>query len=163
MWGVLEHVYDPMSVLRNASRLLKRGGRFLALVTNFNSLPARFMRHDDVPRHTTLFTKCILRDMLRKSGFEPERFYFNSELFGGTHRGVFNYLVKLALGEQIDDIVAQNRSIDRWYQFSSQIRGKQSNMMLKVDRFDIAVTPYLDRIMDWCGYGFIMICQATKG
>ena len=163
MWGVLEHVYEPLCMLRDAYCLLKCGGRFTALVTNFNSLPARLMRHDDVPRHTTLFTKRTMRSMLLKSGFEPERFYFNSELFGGTHRGVFNYLVKLAMGEQIDNIVSQNRSTDRWYQFSSQIRGKQSSVMLKVDRLDIAVTPYLDRIMDWCGDGFIMICQAIKG
>ncbi len=162
LWGVMEHVYDPYGMLQYAASLLKDHGKIVILVTNFNSLPARFMRHDDVPRHTTLFTKHTMRKMLQLAGLRVENFYFNSELFGGSNRGILNYFVKLLAGEKIEDIVVMNRSRDRWHQFSSQIRGKDSRMMLKVDNIDIAITPYLDRLLDKLQFGFIMIVKAGK-
>jgi len=162
MWAVLEHIYNPKEMLGEINRILKPGAKFITLVTNFNSLPAHFMRHDDVPRHTMLFTKRTMREMLRRTEFQLDAFYFNSELYGGKHRGVLNYLVKLTAGEKIEDILSSNRSAADWYKFSSQLHGKDSNFMLKVDRADIAVTPYLDRLMDKLQMGFIMIVKATK-
>jgi SAM-dependent methyltransferase len=162
LWAVFEHVYYPRRILAQANRFLKPGGRIVLLVTNFNSFPARLMRHDDIPRHTTLFTKRTLSEMLRRTGFVPISFDFDCELFGGSNRGVTNYLVKLAAGERIQDIVAQNRSPGRWDEFSGQLRGKTSQFMSKIDRIDITLSPSLDRLMDRLGWGFIMIAVATK-
>lgn len=162
LWAVLEHAYHPKEMLSAVSRLLKPGGKVVILVTNFNSLPGRFMRHDDVPRHLTLFTKRTLRKMLRRTGFKPGGFHFNCELFGGNNRGALNYLVKLAAGERIDEIVAQNRRADRWYQFSSQLRGEPSKFMLRVDEKDRSMFPYLDRLFDMLHFGFIMIGTAVR-
>jgi 2-polyprenyl-3-methyl-5-hydroxy-6-metoxy-1,4-benzoquinol methylase len=162
LWGVLEHVYDPRGMLQDAANLLKDDGKIVILVTNFNSLPARFMRHDDVPRHTTLFTKHTMRKMLQLVGLKVENVYFNSELFGGSNRGILNYIMKLFAGEKIEAIVAMNRTRSRWHEFSSQIRGKHSRMMLKVDNIDIAITPYLDRLLDNLQFGLIMIVKARK-
>jgi len=165
LWAVLEHVYNPAQTLARINTLLKPHGKVVVLVTNFNSLPARFMRHDDIPRHTNLFTWKSLGRMLRQTGFRPERFYFNSELYGGSNRGVLNYLFKLAAGEKLDDIVEQNRSTgrwQRWQQFSSQLHGKDSKWMLKVDEIDRSVTPYLDRLCDRLRIGFIMTAKASK-
>ena len=162
MWAVLEHVYYPKHMLMKVNQLLKPNGKLVLLVTNFHSLPACFMRQDDIPRHTTLFTKRTMRDMLRRAGFTPDQFDFNCALFGGNNRGVLNYLVKLATGEKLEEIVAQNRTVNRWQEFSSQIRGKASRFMLRIDALDIALTPYLDRWLDFLHFGFIMIARATK-
>lgn len=162
LWAVLEHVYDPKHILSKINKIIKPGGKIVLLVTNFNSLPARFMRQDDIPRHTTLFTKHTMRAMLQRTGFKPESFHFNCALFGGHNRGVLNYVVKLLAGERIEDIVAQNRSAARWHQFSAQLRGRDSDWMQKVDRTDIALMPYLDRCMDRLHAGFIMTARATK-
>jgi SAM-dependent methyltransferase len=162
LWAVLEHVYGPKEMLSEVNRLLKPGGKIVLLVTNFNSIPGRFMRHDDIPRHTTLFTERTIRRMLRLTGFEPDRARFDCELFGGRNRGVLNYLVKLAAGEKIDDIVSQNRCAGRWGEFAGQLRGRESSRMLKIDRLDIRLTPHLDRWLDWLQLGFIMIVTATK-
>jgi SAM-dependent methyltransferase len=162
MWAVLEHVYNPLDLLRNVSDLLKPGGRFVALVTNFRSIPARFLRHDDIPRHTNLFTRKTLSKALNSSGLVPENFYFNHELYGGSHRGLFNYSMKLLFGESLEQITAQNRLSGRWGEFSSELKGKPSFMMKKIDRWDIKLSPYIDRIMDKLNLGFLMIVTAKK-
>jgi 2-polyprenyl-3-methyl-5-hydroxy-6-metoxy-1,4-benzoquinol methylase len=162
LWAVLEHVYHPQALLMRINQLLKPGGRVVLLVTNFDSLPARFMRHDDVPRHTTLFTKRTLGEMLRRVGLTPHGFHSNCQLFGGSHRGLLNYVAKLVAGEQLGEIVAQNRSVTRWNEFSTQLRGNPAKLMTQIDQIDIALTPYLDRWFDRLGLGFIMIVQATK-
>jgi 2-polyprenyl-3-methyl-5-hydroxy-6-metoxy-1,4-benzoquinol methylase len=162
LWAVLEHVYYPRKMLTEACRLLKPGGRVVLLVTNFHSLPARLMRHDDIPRHTTLFTKRTLGKMLRICGLIPTSYRFNCRLFGGNNRGVLNYLFKLLAGERISEIVAQNRTVSRWQEFSSMLRGKPSSWMLKVDEKDRHFSPIIDRWMDRLHFGFIMIATAKK-
>ncbi len=162
LWAVLEHVYDPMKMLNYIYRLLKPGGKTVLAVTNYNSLPAFFMRHDDIPRHTTLFTKRTLQKMLRLAGFSIDGFYFDCDLFGGSNRGVLNYLVKLTAGEKIEDIVAQNRTVNRWQEFSSHLCGKPSKFILQVDRLDIALAKKLDPLLDKLEYGFILIARASK-
>jgi 2-polyprenyl-3-methyl-5-hydroxy-6-metoxy-1,4-benzoquinol methylase len=162
LWAVLEHVYQPRKILSEVHKLLKPSGMTIVLVTNFRSLPGRFMRHDDIPRHTTLFTKHTLTKTLRSCGFRPMSFHFNCDLFGGNNRGMLNYLVKIAAGERIGDIVAQNRQVARWHEFSSQLRGRPSPWMLKVDAKDQLLMPHLDRWMDRLHCGFIMIAKATR-
>jgi SAM-dependent methyltransferase len=162
LWAVLEHVYGPRKMLCDIHRLLKPGGKAVMLVTNFHSIPGCLLRLDDIPRHTTLFTKRTLGKMLRDTGFRPDRFLFNCELFGGTHRGLFNFVVKLMAGENLNEILAQNRSLARWQEFSSQLRSKPSEWMLKVDRHDQRLTPRLDRLFDKLHCGFIMTVIATR-
>lgn len=162
LWAVLEHDYDPLGTLRRVWELLKPGGVVVVLVTNFNSPPARLMRHDDIPRHTTLFTRRTLGRTLRHAGFSKARFEWNSELYGGSNRGILNYLAKLGVGEQIEDIVAVNRSTTRWSEFSSMLHGTPSRLMERIDRWDIALSPRIDRWMDRIHLGFIMLARATK-
>jgi len=161
LWAVLEHVYHPKEMLREINRLLKPEGTVVLLVTNFNSIPGRFMRHDDVPRHTTMFSKLTIEKMLRITGFKVNKLYFGHEIFSGSTRGFLNYFVKILAGEKINDIVAQNRSTD-WWEFSSKIKGKDSKLMRRIDKADSAITPILDHVMDLLGLGFIMIVEASK-
>jgi ubiquinone/menaquinone biosynthesis C-methylase UbiE len=162
MWALLEHVYDPLWTLKEVNRILAPSGRVVLLVTNFDSLPSRFMRHDDIPRHVTLFSKKTITKMLISAGFEIQHYVFSQDIFSGSVRGVMNYLVKLAFGEKLCAIVEQNRSKDRWFEFSSTIKGRESMLMRKVDSIDIKVTPYINKVLDYLGLGFIMIVEAKN-
>jgi 2-polyprenyl-3-methyl-5-hydroxy-6-metoxy-1,4-benzoquinol methylase len=161
LWAVLEHVYHPREMLNEVYRLLKPGGTVLLLVTNFNSIPGRFMRHDDVPRHTTMFSKKTISKILRCIGFNVNKYYFGHDIFSGSTRGFLNYVTKLLAGEKINDILSQNRSAD-WTEFSSRLCGKDSQFMRRIDKLDNAISPTVDRMMDRLGWGFIMTVVASK-
>jgi 2-polyprenyl-3-methyl-5-hydroxy-6-metoxy-1,4-benzoquinol methylase len=69
----LEHVHDPLRVLRAAYCLLAPGGKLAVAVPNIDSLPFRWFGADwyglDVPRHLTHFTPSTLVRMLERAGF----------------------------------------------------------------------------------------------
>jgi 2-polyprenyl-3-methyl-5-hydroxy-6-metoxy-1,4-benzoquinol methylase len=76
MWHALEHVHDPLSLLREARKLLVPGGKLVVAVPNIDSLPFRwFGRHWfglELPRHLTHFTPASLPQMLQRAGFVTE-------------------------------------------------------------------------------------------
>jgi ubiquinone/menaquinone biosynthesis C-methylase UbiE len=158
----LEHVYDPKSLLLEINRILRPGGTMVALVTNIKSIPGRFMRHDDIPRHTTLFTKKTISRLLTMTGFKPIKYCFNQNIFSGSVRGILNYVVKLLYGESIEDIIVQNRTPDRWNEFAQQVKGKESSLMKKIDKLDIKLSPAIDNLLDKLELGFIMTVRAEK-
>ncbi len=55
-WAVMEHVHDPMSVFAGTARLLKKGGVFIALTTNLDSVSSRYLFREDIPRHLYFFS-----------------------------------------------------------------------------------------------------------
>jgi SAM-dependent methyltransferase len=77
MWQALEHVPDPLAVLREAHRLLVPGGALLVAVPNFDSWGRQHFGRDwfplDVPRHLTHFTPASLRRVAEASAFRVER------------------------------------------------------------------------------------------
>lgn len=162
LWAVLEHSHDPVGLLRNVCELLKESGRAYVLVPNFNSIPGRFLRHDDVPRHLVMFTPATLRRAAAAVGLRVRSITCSDEIFSGSSRGLLNYLWKLARGEALSDIVAQNREPGRWEEFAMHIRGRPSRFMLFVDRLDILLTPYRDRLLNALGFGFTMIAELVK-
>ena len=162
LWAVLEHVHDPIAVLTQVTKLLRPAGRAFVLVPNFDSIPARFMRHDDVPRHLLMFTKRTLQHAAHAAGLTVRTFHFGDDIFSGSTRGVLNFACKRVNGEPIEAIVAQNREPGRWHEFSECVKGKESELMRRVDRIDRAVTPTLDRVMNALGLGFIMTAEMLK-
>lgn len=72
-WAVLEHVHDPRAYVAAAGRLLRPGGRFVFLVTNFESLSSRALFREDVPRHLYLFTEGTVRRYLGDAGLTLAR------------------------------------------------------------------------------------------
>ena len=75
MWHALEHVHDPLRVLRDARSLLAPGGKLLVAVPNIDSLPFRWFGGSwfglDLPRHLTHFTPWTLTLMLQRAGYRP--------------------------------------------------------------------------------------------
>lgn len=68
-WAVLEHVHDPMAVFQKAARVIKPGGLFVFLVTNFQSVASRRLFCEDVPRHLYFFTRETVARYLKAAGF----------------------------------------------------------------------------------------------
>ena len=80
MWHALEHVHDPMRILREARSLLAPGGKLVISVPNIDSLAFRWFGRDwfalELPRHLTHFTPSSLLQMLQRSGFATEPIEF---------------------------------------------------------------------------------------
>lgn len=74
---VLEHVHDPVALLRTCFRLLKPGGMLWIETPNIDSVGhARFGRHWrglEPPRHLVIFGLRALRNVLSESGFVAVR------------------------------------------------------------------------------------------
>jgi SAM-dependent methyltransferase len=77
MWHSLEHVHDPLTILREAERLLVPGGKLLVAVPNIDSAAFRWCGAAwvglDLPRHLIHFTPHTLRLMLEHAGFAVEQ------------------------------------------------------------------------------------------
>ncbi len=75
MWHSLEHVHQPLEVLRAAHRLLAPGGQLVVEVPNIDSLPFAWFGQAwfglDLPRHLTHFVPATLQRLLERAGFEP--------------------------------------------------------------------------------------------
>lgn len=65
--SLLEHLYDPENYMREAHRMLKRGGLFLTLVPDWE---ANYKTYFDDYTHRTPYTKVSLNDLYKMSGFK---------------------------------------------------------------------------------------------
>lgn len=77
LWDVLEHVSDPMKVLKECNRILKRGGLLVINYPDIESLVARMMGKKWVfllRVHIFYFTPKTISLILNKSGFIPFKF-----------------------------------------------------------------------------------------
>lgn len=99
-WAVLEHVHDPMAQFRKAAQVLKKGGLFVFLVTNFHSLASRRLYLEDVPRHLYFFTVATVWEYLRRTGFELERASFRGNIYELPPRNWLHYFARTRLRKQ---------------------------------------------------------------
>jgi SAM-dependent methyltransferase len=76
MWQSLEHLPQPLEVLREVHRFLAPGGRLMVSVPNIASGPFRWFGAAwygvELPRHLIHFTPVTLRRMLERAGFAVE-------------------------------------------------------------------------------------------
>lgn len=84
---VIEHVHDPMAILRRLHALLKPGGVLWLDTPNLASVGADRFGPDwhalDPPRHLVLFNPSSLREALRAAGFQSFQQYWRGlSLFG---------------------------------------------------------------------------------
>jgi 2-polyprenyl-3-methyl-5-hydroxy-6-metoxy-1,4-benzoquinol methylase len=73
LWHALEHVSDPLSLLRQAHRALKPSGLLIISSPNFESIQSTLCSgkwfHLDLPRHRWHFSPGTMTGLLQKSGF----------------------------------------------------------------------------------------------
>lgn len=162
MWAVLEHVHQPRAFVQKVSDLLRPGGRFVVLVTNFNSVQGRWFRGDDYPRHLTLFTRRSLIRLLANAGLTVSRMWTDQKIFGGSLHGSFVFGTKFLFGYSAEEIFRE------WHQdqdpllFCCKWRGKPSWQMRQISRFDRAVTLLPEKLLDRAGCGFNICAIAQK-
>lgn len=74
---VIEHVYDPLSLLRECRRILKPGGTLVVLTPNIESSGHKKFESAwlnlDPPRHLVLFSSNTLRQAAEQVGFKIQR------------------------------------------------------------------------------------------
>src|SRR5262245_7784475 len=72
MWQVLEHIGEPVAMMRRVHALLRPGGLLVASVPNIDGLTASLTRERwwglDVPRHLVHYTPPTLRRVLEEAG-----------------------------------------------------------------------------------------------
>ncbi|MEQ1602843.1 MAG: class I SAM-dependent methyltransferase [Methylophilaceae bacterium] len=162
MWAVLEHVYEPAEYVANVARLLKPGGRFIFLVTNFNSVQGRFYEMDDFPRHLNLFTKRSARLMLERAGLQMLRQRTDQQVFGGHLQGGLVYAVKRLFGYSRAEVMGEWKNDLTLDVFFRQWRGHPSFLILQISRIDRFLLAPIEKLMDCIGMGFILTVEAQK-
>ncbi|MFW5501590.1 MULTISPECIES: methyltransferase domain-containing protein [unclassified Maridesulfovibrio] len=161
-WAVLEHVHNLQQLMDDIATLIRPGGIFISLVTNLNSVPGRFMRQDDVPRHLNFFTKKSLGILLKQHNMKPISWSFKGDIFDGSQRGMLVFGAKFLLGESMESIVAQHREPGRRHEFCGQLKGRPSKAIASLAAVDRWIAPYFDTVIESLGYGFIMTVVAQK-
>lgn len=162
MWAVLEHVYQPKPYLEKVLRLLKPGGRLVALVTNFDSIQGRFFRADDYPRHLTFFTRRSLARLIRDAEMDVIRIWTDQQIFGGALNGGLVLLAKLIGGYSTDELFSEWRQDRDPELFYCKWRGQRSSVVRQISRVDRALTLLPEKILDRVGRGFILLVTAEK-
>jgi 2-polyprenyl-3-methyl-5-hydroxy-6-metoxy-1,4-benzoquinol methylase len=77
MSHLIEHVHDPLELLKECHRILRPGGRLALVTPNINSAGHRIYGsswfHLDPPRHLRIFTVDSLRTLLQEAGFQKTK------------------------------------------------------------------------------------------
>jgi len=114
LWQVLEHVEDPLLLMKRLRRMLKPDGVLIISVPNFESMQSQLggdrWFHLDIPRHRTHFTPRTLSKLLARAGLrsiEVTHFSFEYNVFGwwqtimnrmgGSHNFAYNLLKRREL------------------------------------------------------------------
>ncbi len=99
-WAVLEHVHDPKAYFQKASRVLKAGGLFVFLVTNFKSIASRRLFCEDVPRHLYFFTRETVEQYLEAAAFRLEKAHSGKDIYSMPPLNWLLYLIRTRLEGQ---------------------------------------------------------------
>jgi 2-polyprenyl-3-methyl-5-hydroxy-6-metoxy-1,4-benzoquinol methylase len=71
---VVEHVHDPVRLLKECNRLLRPGGTFVAVTPNAESYGHKAFGSEwrglEPPRHLFLFSRRTLREVANRAGFK---------------------------------------------------------------------------------------------
>ena len=93
-WAVLEHVHEPKRYFAKTSRVLKSGGVFVFLVTNFRSLSSWGLYREDVPRHLYFFTESTVRRYLADVGLQFVSADYSDKVYAMRPVNWFRYYVE---------------------------------------------------------------------
>jgi SAM-dependent methyltransferase len=97
-WAVFEHLHRPADYFSEASRVLKRGGRLLILVTNSESFYSKYAFSEDIPRHTYHYSKETLSRYGEKVDLKLKEIEYRDDVFDGRGFGTFKFLAGKSVG-----------------------------------------------------------------
>jgi 2-polyprenyl-3-methyl-5-hydroxy-6-metoxy-1,4-benzoquinol methylase len=97
-WAVFEHLHEPGLYFKEVNRLLKKGGRFMFLVTNSESLYGTHAYVEDVPRHTYHFSELTLNQYAKKFKFNHTKYFYETRFWDATGAGTFYYKLMEVFG-----------------------------------------------------------------
>lgn len=90
-WAVFEHLHTPLKYFEVVSKILRKGGRFIFLVTNSESCYGKYAYKEDIPRHLYHFNEKNLGLYADKSGLKLEKIYYDDSLWDGRGWGTFRF------------------------------------------------------------------------
>ncbi|HEX9941498.1 MAG TPA: methyltransferase domain-containing protein, partial [Thermoanaerobaculia bacterium] len=129
--NVLEHVRDPLAALRNMHDALQPGGRAVIYVPQGQK---RYSSLDEVLGHRCRYSRQMLREELRATGFEVE------VLEDFNHFGVPGWI--------LNGRVLKRRHFSR--------------TQLKVFNMAVPMIRRIDRLLPWSGLGVIAVARRTQ-
>lgn len=123
MSHVIEHVHDPIDVLKKANALLKPGGRLWLDTPNSqssgHSLFRRNWRGLEPPRHLTLFTWDAMLKALREIGFHS----FCRRIPHEVSHSIYGASERISYG--LDPYVhSKIRAATRWHALAARLRSR---------------------------------------
>lgn len=113
-WAVLEHVHDPMAYFKKAQQILVRGGVFIFLVTNLDSLSSNGLYREDLPRHIYFFNEKTIRAYAAKTGFELVKVINGDDIYGMLPVGWFLYKINHLLRRSPLKYEEMTLTFSRW-------------------------------------------------
>jgi len=145
MWDVIEHIEDPIGILCEINRILKKDGFLIIKVPNGRCLDVKIFKKYwagiDAPRHIYIFNKENLGCLLQNSGYEIKKAITQ---FGGY----LNFLKSL-------QFLLSEKKIFNEQKLDSLIR------LLKNPFFRVLSFPIF-KIINLLGYGSSLVIVARK-
>jgi SAM-dependent methyltransferase len=86
---LIEHLHFPEKFLKEANRVLKKGGILIITTPNSESLINKIFHNNEAPLHFTLFNTKTLTGLLKRNGFEIQDFSYmpyTIESSGGSRK-----------------------------------------------------------------------------
>jgi SAM-dependent methyltransferase len=97
-WAVLEHVHTPSAYFEVVSRVLKKDGKFIFLVTNSESFYGKYAYVEDIPRHLYHFSKKSLIQYAQKYALNVVDIFYDDRFWDGRGMGTFQYGISKLFG-----------------------------------------------------------------
>lgn len=96
-WGVFEHLHTPSQYFKKVSKILKKGGKFIFLVTNSESFYGKKAFIEDIPRHTYHYSEKSLKNYANKFGFSM-KVQYDDQIWDGRGTGTFYHTLSSLFG-----------------------------------------------------------------
>ena len=97
-WAVLEHVHTPSDYFKVISRVLKKDGKFIFLVTNSESIYGKYAYVEDIPRHIYHFSEKSLMQYAQKYALNVVDIFYDDRFWDGRGLGTFYYGIGKLVG-----------------------------------------------------------------
>ena len=109
-WAVLEHVHTPDKYFEVVSKVLKKGGKFVFLVTNSESMYGKYAYKEDVPRHLYHFNEHSLATYAEKHGLMLDEMSYDERFWDGTGQGACYHFIRRVLSVSWHDLKSRKIS-----------------------------------------------------